>query len=258
MGRKLLGELWSSYYDIFSKEIPSDSICAPTGMEQYFEQIYHKLNADCRISTFDFDIDDYDADDKNLMVGFSGGVDSTYQCLMLRDAGREHHCKNFAMGNSTMDSIDDMNVRYEISDSIQLFNIYNTFISNLIDGYIYHSIDVNRLEEFRCIYDRHPEAIPMIHSCISLIRYRSNWRKHIIDKYDTPILDGRCGMCYKCATEYIILADIGYYPKNPKYVKKCIDVMRRNASAVSNQKFKNMRSVDIIEYVLGKKIDPSK
>ena len=45
------------------------------------------------------------------------------------------------------------------------------------------------------------------------------------NKYNIKLLDGRCGSCFKCCMEIILLTELGYYNKNEELLKHCWKIL---------------------------------
>ena len=44
-------------------------------------------------------------------------------------------------------------------------------------------------------------------------------------------MNGRCGSCYKCAMEYILLAETGRIRKDPAFYAHCFDTLATSKTA---------------------------
>ena len=76
------------------------------------------------------------------------------------------------------------------------------------------------------------ELANMVHGCILPYRFRDMTRKKNITKYGVELLDGRCGSCWKCCTEYIYFADKGVIPLNEDFYRHCIDFLVKKLPSV--------------------------
>lgn len=69
-----------------------------------------------------------------------------------------------------------------------------------------------------------PDTLPFLGSCIHPYRFVTLRRAQTERDYGITPLAGRCGVCYKCCWEYLILSEIcsGLYPWKPEYAERCL------------------------------------
>ena len=76
-------------------------------------------------------------------------------------------------------------------------------------------------------------------SCLGPHRFRQWTHDKNESKYNIKLLKNRCGSCWKCAYEYIWLADHDLQEYNRDYYKHCIDVLVKESKREYNIKFKD-------------------
>lgn len=72
-----------------------------------------------------------------------------------------------------------------------------------------------------------PEALPHLGSCIHPQRFVGMRRDQTRKKWGVDMLPGRCGVCYKCRWEWLILASVtDLYELQRPYAMECLDKIR--------------------------------
>ncbi len=74
-------------------------------------------------------------------------------------------------------------------------------------------------ESLDCVVHRAPQLLHLVRSCMQPLRYHRQVREANRRKAGYDLLPGRCGSCYKCCREWIVLREYGYYPEAPTYRK---------------------------------------
>jgi hypothetical protein len=82
---------------------------------------------------------------------------------------------------------------------------------------------------YRTLADMRPDVLPWLGSCIHPHRFQDLRRKQTEAKWGIQPLPHRCGVCYKCAWEYLVLAELPtgpkatpLYPWHPEYALHCL------------------------------------
>ena len=66
-------------------------------------------------------------------------------------------------------------------------------------------------------------------------RFRDSLRKKNLVKYNEPVLERRCGSCWKCAVEYIWFTDFNIFEYNEAYYRHCLDVLKNTIKKETGQ-----------------------
>lgn len=287
------------------------------GFEDFYSVLYKRFGQEYKIKAeYTPKIADFEAKGKRAIVGFSSGLDSTFQALRLKDMGydvillhfknlnkaypdeferaknfaekfgfnfayvdikvskQEHRIDNiiknqmilsmaidlgsilgvktYAMGNYTNDKIENCRAEFGLSDSIELFNAFNKGVGKYLKDYRQIGIDLKKKDVYEYVYRNHADAFLYVNSCINPHRFKDSLNRQNRDKYGVEIIPHHCGSCYKCAIEYINLMELGYYPMNEKYLKKCIDILRKSADKIYTDALidKGMTDGEILDRIL--------
>lgn len=77
-----------------------------------------------------------------------------------------------------------------------------------------------------------PEALPAISSCMTGARFKRTVREANVRRYGVGLLPGRCGSCYKCALEAVVLAAMEGQVMPKPWADHCVEKLRRGAQIV--------------------------
>jgi len=77
------------------------------------------------------------------------------------------------------------------------------------------------------VISKRPDLLRIVTSCLTPIRFRALHGKRIAAKYKVALMPGRCGLCHKCAVEWLHLLAGGEVKENPAFEKHCLDVLHR-------------------------------
>ena len=148
---------------------------------------------------------------------------------------------NIAVGNYTSPDIAslDNNPFYICGDDcIEMWDAYEYSMQSIIPGF-----KVNLcLENIQSTYEiltTDMKLFESAQSCLGPHRFRQWTHDKNESKYNIKLLKNRCGSCWKCAYEYIWLADHDLQEYNRDYYKHCIDVLVKESKREYNIKFKD-------------------
>ena len=66
-------------------------------------------------------------------------------------------------------------------------------------------------------------------------RYRPNTHRANERKFGFSFPENKCGSCYKCAMEFLIMERLGVVPTNQPYIDKCKDLLAEKYVGPMNQ-----------------------
>lgn len=148
------------------------------------------------------------------------------------DYNIQNNIGNIANGDSYFDeTIEEATIGQTITDTKEVWEKFFNGISRYVDNIncIYVDENITKYKELEYILNNHKDAIENIYSCINPHRFNNMLNKSNSEKYNIPLMYGRCGSCYKCCMEFILLSELGYYDKNDdnvkKYIKHCWDII---------------------------------
>lgn len=140
----------------------------------------------------------------------------------MANGGRE-----FAMGNLEEDRAAELNPRAFGSDPIELMEAVAVAHAAMIDGYKWHRrLLRNDTDSMAKVLRYAPEVLPLIQSCMMPVRYKDRLANHNRKKYDVRLMPGRCGSCFKCAVEWLLLMFLGHVRHNEGMATHCAAIIR--------------------------------
>lgn len=171
------------------------------------------------------------------------------------DYGRSIGCIHYGMGNYATDKLMAQIQGYWTTDSIELYKTFNRYICGLLPGYTYHNMPYDKYGAFEFIVKNDPGAWVYVNSCLRPYRFKDYTHEQTVKKYNVPLIPHHCGVCYKCALEYLMLADLGYYPIDVTYARKCINTIReQDGSTFTMGVRKQMSDAEALRKILGRDI----
>lgn len=135
---------------------------------------------------------------------------------------REGISTNIAFGNYTTSVLVDNPFDRCAGDCMDMWENYERIIQRVLPDFKIHC-NLSNMNETLDIVSKHKDLYENSHSCLcrhSLRPYRNNWVK---EKFGIVLPRLRCGSCYKCAVEYIYMADHDKMPFNEVYYKYCLN-----------------------------------
>lgn len=119
-------------------------------------------------------------------------------------------------------------------DCIEMWRAYEGIIKKVIPKFHVYVSSKNFQSTINSLLKK-PELIPDVISCMTPNRFREQLRKKNQIKYGFPVLENRCGSCWKCCIEYIIMADNDLIKYDESYYKHCLDILRNTTKKESGE-----------------------
>lgn len=135
---------------------------------------------------------------------------------------------NIAFGNYDSSRLEDMDFEIDAGDSRDMWDIYELIVGNEIPNFRIYT-PLNDISETYKILDNDLGLFEICISCMSPYRFREYWKQRTETKYGVKLMENRCGCCYKCCLEYMVLADKGYIECNQEYYMHCFEILRKTA-----------------------------
>lgn len=288
-----------SMYELFCTEIFPSEVEVLDGFQNLIYLLYKAHGQEPPvIHTHTINpIDLSTSSDKDIILGFSGGLDSAYNALYLHDIGynvtlmhiknlnksypkedefacrfaenhnfnyvemdAKHYAKEFfidnplknqlilsvmidygimhginvySLGADTCTPINQSTIGMTITDSIEVNECFWDGVKQYIPYATLKFIpnDIKKYDRLKYILLNHPNALNDIYSCITPHRFNNSLHKHNEEKYGIHLLDGRCGSCFKCCMEGILLSELGYYDKDSEFIKHCWDILANSKNS---------------------------
>lgn len=298
-------------YNIFGTNEFPNQLTILDGFQDLIYMLYKKHNINQPlINTITIPMVNILNNDKDILVGFSGGLDSAYCAFKLRDKGynvilfhitnlnkaypkEDIHAKNFAInnhfeyievvaehlakeyfidnplkdqlilasmieygiknniklytigaGNAT--HIEDATIGMTVTDSIETNQYYWKGVQKYIPNIELKLMpnDITKYDKLKYILERYPQCLNDLYSCISPHRFNKQLHDYNNNKYNIQLLDDRCGSCYKCCMEAILLSELGYYD-NKDFVQHCWDILAKSKNSHRKDLFNKKIPLDI-------------
>lgn len=133
-----------------------------------------------------------------------------------------------AFGNYIGSTVETDNFDFCGGDDMEMWDVYERIVQKVIPAFKIKIVLQNNMDTLRHICA--DEALLNLSlSCLGRAGLRRYNQKRIENKYNIVLPKNRCGMCYKCAVEYLYRADADLTPLNKDYYMYCIDVLYRNS-----------------------------
>lgn len=137
---------------------------------------------------------------------------------------------NIVFGNYGTSQLETMDFGIDAGDSRDMWDIYERIIRNEIPKFRLYT----PLDSVKDTFDILQEDILLLADCISCMspyRFRKHWKERTEKKYGVNLIPNRCGCCWKCCLEYMVLVDNGFikhdYFFNQDYYNHCFDILRK-------------------------------
>lgn len=145
---------------------------------------------------------------------------------MLQWGIRNNVGTNIAFGNYDTSYLDGSAFYYNGDDCIDMYEEYEKIMGNVIPDFLV-GIALDNLNDTLETVARHKEYLPLCQSCLGAHRFREYNRSNTMHKYNIKLMPKRCGVCWKCALEYIYMTDHNVLEYNEEYYRHCVDVLKK-------------------------------
>ena len=155
---------------------------------------------------------------------------------------------SYAIGSDWTTDISDSAVGLTVTDAAQVYEEFCAGAARYVDGFRLVMIEdgVKKVDRLRYLIERHANAVPLIRSCLSAHRYQDYLRKVNSEKYGVEIMPGRCGSCYKCCMEYLLLQYIDNGLRNDDaFARHCWHMLATSKYSHCREKFSEGLPVNV-------------
>lgn len=161
--------------------------------------------------------------------------------------GLQHNVNIYSIGAGNCTHIEDSTIGMTVTDSIEVNQLYWQGIQKYIPNAVLSLMpnNVTKYDKLQYILNKYPNALNDIYSCISPHRFNNQLHNHNEDKYNIKLLNGRCGSCYKCCMEAILLSELNYYDKEGLFIKHCWDILAKSKNSHRKDLFNKKIPLDI-------------
>lgn len=152
---------------------------------------------------------------------------------IMLDAGAKRGIYRYALGSDWTTPLSEAVTGFTITDSIEVNQEFWAGVKKHFPQAELMFINDNekKYERLQYLFKWHIYSLQNISSCISPLRFREHLHEQNIKKYGVQLMRGRCGSCYKCAMEYILLVHAGLIPKDEKYLAHCWHTLATSKTA---------------------------
>lgn len=139
----------------------------------------------------------------------------------------EYGGANYTLGILGEDTPDKCRANINWSDTTTSNVLWAKHLAELLPGITGHILIHSQMEALAIVASH--GLLDFVHGCMSPLRFRGKLRAENVRKYGDAILPGRCGSCFKCWSEYIMLVSLGVVVKNEAFYDHAIAGMNRMA-----------------------------
>jgi len=148
---------------------------------------------------------------------------------LAADYGSEHGASAYALGDHKADTIESVNTDCGLSDAVDVIDAGAAMLSHYYAPMsVWHLLD-NYTDAHLTLLNLGTRRMRELASACNMpARFKKahiNATKRLFPKID--LIAGRCGVCYKCAAEWLTLALVGSERWDPEYALRCVDIMFR-------------------------------
>lgn len=145
---------------------------------------------------------------------------------LMVDYGLKYDINKYALGTMSTDTLDSISNEYMLSDCYELLMATESFYRQYI-RYFELLIPLADETESYCViksFDK-LDLLAECFSCMTPLRYKQNIIKTNERKYNVSLLPNRCGSCYKCCQEALILSEMGAVQYDSGFISHCNEII---------------------------------
>lgn len=150
---------------------------------------------------------------------------------MALDFALKNGCVSICFGDFTEDTVNNSQFYESWSDTQEMWSAWLDLVKTYVPD-VELVIPFKNYNETLDIISDNLELANLVHGCILPYRFRKTIRQKNLDTYKVGLLDGRCGSCWKCCTEYIYFADKGVVEFNKGFYVHCLDFLAKKLKSV--------------------------
>lgn len=139
----------------------------------------------------------------------------------------------FSSGNDLSDRMSDMKIKFNWSDSIEMYDAFGDFVLQHFPKYKFLIMHNDENDAINYLAKHHPELLNESISCILPHRFNKSVREKNEKLFGVTLMKNRCGSCEKCCYEYIYLSNIGFLTKNQFFYDHCVNFLKNKKSTIN-------------------------
>ena len=146
---------------------------------------------------------------------------------VMLDLGIKNGIYRYALGCDWTSPLEDAITGYTVTDSAEVNKYFWEGVKKHFPQaeLIFLNEEEKKYKRYDYLYKNHYNSLLNVSSCISPQRFREKLHKINKKKYKIELWQGRCGSCYKCSIEYILLVETKHVLKNSKFYDHCWDIL---------------------------------
>lgn len=147
---------------------------------------------------------------------------------LMVDYGVKLNINKYALGTVFTDKIGTISTEYMLSDCYDLLMLTEQFYKKYIP-YFELLIPLEDETESFCVIEKFKKThlLEECFSCMTPLRYKKNIIETNKKKYGITLLPNRCGSCYKCCQEALILSELGVLNYDVGFLSHCNDIVEK-------------------------------
>lgn len=151
----------------------------------------------------------------------------------MLEIGLKKGVYRYALGSDWTTPLTEAVTGFTITDSIEVNRSFWQGVQSHFPQAELMFIDDHekKMQRLEYLYIEHRQALEYVSSCISPLRFREHLHDENQKRYGIRLMSGRCGSCYKCSMEYILLAEMGLIRADKAYYEHCFDVLATSKTA---------------------------
>lgn len=150
---------------------------------------------------------------------------------IMLDIGVKSGVYRFGVGSDWTTPLAEAVAGFTITDSVEVNHEYWNGIQARFPQAELLFIPDNKKKIDRLVYLHDKGVLNSVSSCVSPLRFRESLHKRNEAKYHVHLMDGRCGSCYKCAMEYILLVETGRIKMDDAFYAHCFETLATSKTA---------------------------
>lgn len=152
---------------------------------------------------------------------------------IMLDIGSKRGIYRYAVGSDWTTPLKEAVVGFTITDSIEVNSEFWNGVKNHFPQaeLIFIGSTEKKYERLQYLYKNHLNSLQNVSSCISPLRFRQHLHEKNSKKFGINLMKNRCGSCYKCCMEYILLVHAGLLKKKNDYYEHCWNTLATSKTA---------------------------
>lgn len=170
--------------------------------------------------------------DEVTMSGHHDWIEHPMKNMIVADCALSYGVRNnitshIAFGNYIESTLECDEFNWCGGDDIEMWYAYSAIMHNVIPNF-QMDLCLDSLGETLDIVCKEKDLLDSTISCLGRAGLRDYRRSWVKDKFNIDLPKHRCGSCYKCAVEYIYMADHDLQDYSPEYYKYCFNRLKIN------------------------------